>query len=572
MGYQTGIGPDDSRMMEDMSELEAYIRPLLSARQDFSSAFTLVNRLPDVLTTHAEGPLAMVLEACDRVLAEAAYRSQKQAYFLYRAVAQALQRVATGAALDAGPDGRSRSIGVMLKGLDAAHEGLRRAMAEGLGTLPLAVDRRPPPAVEPPRRSLHGTPRLDDAWLATRGVHPLNGWSWCGRSMLAATRTGVVLVVKHLQKGEDPVALGREAAWMTYLRTLAAFCPHRFDIPRPLTHAKGCLVRVPPSRRQPHDGPVLHPRRYALAFLASPAYFHYPNEADPRRRLDHRQLQEVLTRNAWLMGWLMGRGIAHTAPIPLFHNRAQRHRREDGGRYRWTHAGRLDRWLASCRHPNFGVSGLRDFEHFENLAGRPACRYEAIGSQLISLLLVCGSYFRQKAPRRIGWDAAGRPVDARDLFDRDLFGALIKAIFSAYFEGFSGQILPPSDWPAPAPLVDRMIEEMGVDRHMEEVLRVADQDAMDGRTFLAFLASRGMAPRDAARLPKGREDIPLMTGPHLGGFNQPISLPELIAFAAAGAARCVAGRFRMESGALRPGAEGDGSSLRDLPGQRRGQE
>jgi hypothetical protein len=38
-----------------------------------------------------------------------------------------------------------------------------------------------------------------------------------------------------------------------------------------------------------------------------------------------------------------------------------------------------------------------------------------------------------------------------------------------------------------------------------------------------------------------------MTGPHLGGFNQPISLPELIAFAAACAARCVAGRFRQET-------------------------
>ena len=52
----------------------------------------------------------------------------------------------------------------------------------------------------------------------------------------------------------------------------------------------------------------------------------------------------------------------------------------------------------------------------------------------------------------------------------------------------------------------------------------------------------------AARMPKGKEDIPLMTGPHLGGFNQPISLPELIDGAAVGAARCVAGRFQKEEG------------------------
>jgi hypothetical protein len=247
------------------------------------------------------------------------------------------------------------------------------------------------------------------------------------------------------------------------------------------------------------------------------------------------------------MGRLMALGIAHTAPIPLFHNRAQRHRREDGGRYRWTHRGRLDRWLASCRHPNFGVSGLRDFEHFTSVAGRPVARYEIIGSHLISLLLVAGSYFRQKAPDRVGCDPSGRPVDARELFDRGLLQSIVAGVWEAYYEGFAGRSPAENRSPIPPSLVDRMIEEMGVDRHMEEILRVVDQEAMSHAMFRSFLQSRGMTATEARLVPKGGADIPLMTGPHLGGFNQPISLPELIDFAAAGAAYCVAGRFRHET-------------------------
>lgn len=528
-----------------MTDLDAYIQPLLAVEQDFSSAFTLVNRLREVVAGAVNGGSDRVFQACERVLSTEAYRSQKQAYFLYRAVAQTLRQMAT---CDASGECRRRSLALLLDGLDRNHDGLRRAMAEGAGTLPLNVDRRPPPDVAAPPPFTGAAPLCAGTWLAARKVRRLNGWTWQGRSMLATTPTGDVLVVKCLRKGEHPTALCREAAWMTHLHTLSFPSRHRFAIPRPLVHDRGWLVHAPKSFGQPPDGTILHPRRYALAFLAPTDYFHYPNEADPDRRLDGEQLHEVLTRNAWLMGHLLGRGIAHTAPIPLFHNRAQAHRREDAGRYRWAHAGRLDRWLGSCRHPNFGLSGLRDFEHFERLAGRPGRRYEAMGRHLISLLLVAGSYFRQKAPRRIGWEACGQPVDTRDLFDRDVFKTLIKAIYSAYYEGFTGQPLPGRAWPAPGPLVDRMIEEMGVDRHMEEMLRVVDQDAMDPRTFIAFLQARGVPAAAAARTPQGREDIPLMTGPHLGGFNQPISLPELIAFAAAGAARCVVGRFRAEHG------------------------
>ena len=203
--------------------------------------------------------------------------------------------------------------------------------------------------------------------------------------------------------------------------------------------------------------------------------------------------------------------------------------------------------LLALSHISRAVSGLRDFEHFTSVAGRPVARYETIGSHLISLLLVAGSYFRQKAPDRVGYDPSGGPVDARELFDRDLLRSIVVGVWEAYYEGFAGR--PPAEnrFPISPSLVDRMIEEMGVDRHMEEILRVVDQEAMSHAMFRSFLQSRGMTATEARLVPKGGADIPLMTGPHLGGFNQPISLPELIDFAAAGAAYCVAGRFRHET-------------------------
>ena len=329
--------------------------------------------------------------------------------------------------------------------MDQPHAALRRAMAEALGMLPLAVDKAPLSSpgmggVEPvPSGRL---PVCDADWLAGHNIQRVNGWVWQGRSLLAETRSGEMLVVKCLREDEEPVNLCRESAWMAYLHRCPEPLNDPFHIPRPLGHGQGYLIQAPPESRRPPAGTALHPKRYAMAFLASPTYFHYPNETMAGRRLTGDQAREVLGRNAWLLGRLMSMSIAHTAPIPLFHNRAQRHRREDDGRYRWTHAGRLDRWLASCRYPNFGVSGLRDFEHFEHVMGRTRYRYETIGSHLISLLLVAGSYFRNQAPDRMGLDPCGRPVDARDLFDRPLLQIMIDEIYQAYYEGFTGEAFP----------------------------------------------------------------------------------------------------------------------------------
>lgn len=93
----------------------------------------------------------------------------------------------------------------------------------------------------------------------------------------------------------------------------------------------------------------------------------------------------------------------------------------------------------------------------------------------------------------------------------------------------------------------RMIDEMGVNRHMEEILRVADQEAMTDQEFQNFLMQRGHSMEQADGLERETTDLMIDTGPHLGAFNNRISLPELIDLVAIASALCVAGRYRQES-------------------------
>lgn len=189
---------------------------------------------------------------------------------------------------------------------------------------------------------------------------------------------------------------------------------------------------------------------------------------------------------------------------------------------------------------------MRDLEHLEASDGSATKLYFHIGAQLMSLLLAAGSYFRNRAPERFGVTSSGAPVDARDLFDRTCLMDLVQGICRRFFAGFTGE----RDLELPIPdmeiLVDRMIDEMGVDTHMIEVLRVPDQEAMNDREFRRFLQSRGLAPATAASFKRGEREITLRTGPHLGGFNQGISLPELIRFLETAAALCIARRFEKE--------------------------
>ncbi len=467
------------------------------------------------------------------ILMSKQFDGQRQRLFLYREAADTLARTAVrwkGAA--AGYEAFQSLKQVLTAVGDFAH----RAVAEALGSLPVQVAGPGVPSFEPVACRVERWPVL----LAERGIEPAEPPVWKGRSLVVPV-SGGLLVLKFARPEKGSLAgLRAEKWWMRHLATGRYDFRVPFCLPEPL----GCFRVVDlPWKKPPGFETKLD--RPALVYLAATEYFKYPNSTSV---ISLAGMQNAMERCAWLLGYLAGRGVVHTSPIALFHNRVQRQRRRDQGRYEWFRAGRLDRWLDSCRYPNLALGGLRDFEHLESVTGAGLALYRHLGTHLLSLLLVAASWFRNREPELVGLDEMGRQVDARHLFDRRGLENVIVALFRCYYEGFTGMEYKgglPFDTRA---LARRMVEEMGVDRHMEEVLRVADQNRMTRSQLEDFLMGRGYSRQEAAGMEKGAADIVILSGPHLGGFNRPISLPEMIEAVAGMAAVCVADRFRAENG------------------------
>jgi hypothetical protein len=350
-----------------------------------------------------------------------------------------------------------------------------------------------------------------------------------------------LLVLKFARTDDSPQDLLRESLWMKHLHLTNYSFPVKFNIPEAMKIKNSHVIRIKDLPVKLPEKIDFHRKGYAIGFVAHKDYFSYPNDFKKEKRLTENRFKEVIFRNAWLLGDLTSAGIIHFAPIPLFHNRVQRNRRRDQGVYEWFRAGRLDRWLESCRFPNFGLTGIRDFEHLVSLNGFNLYRH--IGNHFLSLLLVAGSYFRNKDINRIGFDKVGKPVDVRDLFNRPFFKEIIRGIFLNYYHGFTK-----TDFKGEHPLnLDeltlRMIEEMGVDRHMEEIFRAADQQEMTDKDFRRFLKNRGYSNEKIDNFQRGEKDIIIMSGPHLGEFNHDISLPELIEGVETMSALCIAGKY-----------------------------
>ena len=469
--------------------------------------------------------------ALRRLLTSGAFGKVRQAYFLFREAASVMTDMAAG---PGGPGAIAlASLGdLLIETRGSAHRGV----AEALGSLPLNIK-------GPDRHHRQQSFSRAMAWpdlLAVNQLETDGPPRYIGRSLVVRVANSKrLLVVKLARAGDTAAGLEKEIRWMETLRQARYAADCRFHIPVPVISGRHRIIRLRQLPLPPPGTLRFHPDRLAIAFLAHRDYFVYPNHPG----IDGAAACEILGRNAYLLGRLAGEGIIHDAPIALFHNRTQRLRRDDQGRYQWFRAGRLDRWLDSCAFPNFGRSGLRDFEHLISFQADSRMLYRHIGSHLFSLLLVAGSHFRGRDAARVGLDGSGAPVDARDLFDHELLAAMIRQVYQGYYLGFSGSP------PAPRPPVDldrlvaRMIAEMGVDRHMTELLRRVDQQALTDREFHDFLTERGYPPERIARLQRGAKDILISSGPHLGHFNRQISLPELIECVAGMSAVCIAGRF-----------------------------
>ncbi|MDX2501317.1 MAG: SidJ-related pseudokinase [Deltaproteobacteria bacterium] len=471
------------------------------------------------------------------VLKDTRFSRQRQSLFYYRIAAEALSSILIYS--------RDRSLAeCVLAGLktllSTTTGNNHRATAEAMGLLPLALggpDLNPAPTGTIPRLTWQQV-------LSETGIRPEGQPVFLGRSIATRIRgNGHLLVFKLARAGEPSLDLVREARWMACLGAQRHRFPLRFNIPDALKIRNADLFRFTglPWKLPGHLN--LQHQSYAIGFVAHRDYFQYPNHNNAGAGADKQLFMEVMLRNAWLLGRLSSMGIVHTAPIALFHNRVQVHRRRDRGLYEWFRAGRLDRWLESCFYPNIGATGIRDFEHFISFKASDRRLYRFLGNHFLSLLLIAGSYFRNREPQKTGLTSKGEPMDTRYLFDRAMLADIIHGIFDRYYEGFVGR---PFEGKMPLNIDElsfRMVEEMGVDRHMQELLRIVDQTAMTDAAFRTFLCERGYTDEEITGLKKGQRDLLIQSGPHLGGFNEQISLPELIKAVATMSALCIAGKF-----------------------------
>jgi hypothetical protein len=526
-------------------DAEAY---LTEKRSDFVTTYMAVSNLQFIIQQHPEILNKNTVNALLCVLEGKEHASQRQIYFLYKKAADAL-----GAIIEKSIDPMlaQHAKDALVNILHAKQEKPYRAAAEALGRLPLKI--KGPVLTGNPRLKEQKIPLPTVSWeilLQTSGLDENQPLRWKGRNIIIHSKNrNRVLVLKMARPGEDTAMLCSEGIWMDFLALNHSKCvapDDSFHIPEPIKISGSYLFRLENLPIEQPRNTVVDPLYTAIGFITQPDYYCYPNEHSMGCPLPQDTFYEIITRNARLLGHLSASGIVHTAPIPLFHNRVQSERRNDNGLYEWPRGGRLDQWLNSCRFPNIGKSGIRDFEHFISFNGSSRKLYELIGTHVFSLILIAGSYFRSHDDCRTGFDAKGNPVDVRNCFDEPLFNKTVKQIFTNYYKGFTGKSFTgtfPMDIDR---FIIRLIDEMGVDRHMEEILRIAEQKTMSETDFFEFLSVRGFKAEQINQMEKGKEDITIFTGPHLGGFNQPISIPELIEFTAAAAALCISDRYCIE--------------------------
>jgi hypothetical protein len=510
-----------------------------SGNRSFAAAYMSVRALHAMIVEYPETISRRTTDALKTVLNDPGFISQTQSLAFYREVSGALGSILANAR----HRGVFESGFSILKTVTTLFAGVQqRSAAEALGALPLHIR-----GLAPGGRIPGKVPMVLFSDICETKSLLNDNPKFLGRSIIWDMKEkNRVFVIKQATSETALAGLYKEARWMEHLNREEYDLGRKFHIPRPCRFKNSFVfrpARLPADVKRLINGSAQYG---AMAYIAHKNYFSYPNTLEKDEQLDGNTFAAVITGNAQALGEMTRMGIIHTAPIPLFHNRTQQRRRADDGLYEWPRGGRLDRWLHSSQYPNFSISGLRDFEHLTPFTGPDRLLYRHIGTHLMSLLLVTGSYFRNKAPNRMGLDECGNPADTRDLFDEDFFRNLIADTFKAYYTGFVGQAFE-GDIPADlSRLSKRLVEEMGCDRHMEEVLRVSDQQAMSDKGFEDFLLQRGFSRKKTTDIHKGDADITIRSGPHLGDFNGRISVPELITFLAGASAFCIADKYYVD--------------------------
>ncbi len=466
------------------------------------------------------------------------HETKKQAYFLYKTAALSLISISKNQTHPL-----TGFLIVKLQEILLSSTGNKqRAVSEALGSLPLRI--KGPTLKEsqhPEILNLSFAHFLDHI-----NIKKTDNLKWVGRTLVFTTPDKMKCCIKFTKFKADETQLASETMWLLHLNQQASDYHHSFEIPKPIIIDNHCLFKFTDVPDDLSLKTEISNRFIAIAFVTHPTYFDYPN-LPKRIGNDPQTIVNIFGRNAKLLGQFASKGIIHTAMIPLFHNRAQQSRRDDQGVYNWEQGGRLDQWLKSSQYPNFAVSGLRDFEHLISITDSKQIRH-FIGEHVLSLILVAGSYFRNKTPEKFGYDENHQPMDLRHLFDLSLFERIIKKIIQQYYLGMSGVHLKQIDRLLKPGLIKGLIQVMGIDVHMEETLRVQDQENMEDAQFINYLKQRGQTTTQIQHMAKAKQDITILTGPHLGGFNQAISIPILVNFLFCLSSVYVSDCYLMENG------------------------
>ncbi|MCD6272565.1 MAG: SidJ-related pseudokinase [Deltaproteobacteria bacterium] len=539
---ETGLNHDtymkDRYIQQLKSESESEI---IDKTANYTTKYYAVYHILSLTENNPEIIDLEIILAMQDLLISSEFSQQRRSLFLFRLAAETLSSVIIHSDNKIMADTAFSAMTYVMKSTTTGHA--HRATSEAMSALPFSIY-----GPEITTKNIDTIPEVDWHEILDKNGFKASGRPLCmGRSIvISVQQEEKLLVFKMALSGDSPNLLREEALWMDHLGSEQYSFPLKFKIPVAVRIKNRHLFRLNGQPGQFPENKDIHPKRYAIGFIADKDYFKYPNDPETVNKISDHEFREVIFRNAWLLGRLASSGIIHTAPIPLFHNRVQAGRRRDNGLYEWFRAGRIDRWLDSCAFPNLGFSGLRDFEHLESFKGKNFNLYRYIGSHFLSLLLVTGSFFRNKKSDLIGFDSEGNPIDARYLFNKSFLKELLNGIFLNYYNGFVG-----TDFRGDLPinlnkLVNRMIEEMGVDRYMEEVFRIADQIEMTKDEYISFLREKKIFDdnNNQIDLPEqGKRDIIIQSGPHLGGFNEAISLPELIDANRVMSALCIAGKY-----------------------------
>ncbi len=510
---------------------------LLKLKLGFSEAYLAIQYLylhlkktPDTITEQTVTSLLFLLES-------EKFENKKQAFFLYREAADTLIHLSK----DATHPLAGLTIFKLQNILIKSHGKKHRAVSEALGSLPLDITG--PKIDEFEQQDALCLPF--DSLLKHLNLSNLTTMQWHGRTLRFTMKTGKIGCMKFATSRDNITQLQIETFWLNFLLNNPPCPESTFKIPEPVTINGESTFKFFNLPDIVLNNDNICNEYTAIVFLADPHYFHYPNDPEIVKK-SKTSIKEIFTLNAHLLGKLTAKGMVHTALIPLFHNRVQQTRRQDQGIYQWELGGRLDKWLESSRYPNFARSGLRDFEHIISIKNSEKLRH-FIGEHILSFVLVLGSFFRNKNPNEIGFDQNGLPINTQHLFDKSLFSQILLDVVKAYYKGVTGISLKNIGRFFTASLIDDLVKSMGVDQHMEETLRIQDQINMDDADFIQFLISRGLTKDEIDKKIKGEDNIVLNTGPHLGGFNQPISVPKLVDFLFCLSSLCISDRYIMEN-------------------------